>query len=56
LIRRRVADLDAQINRLAALRAEMMSMAERIPAVGTMSDCPQPTPGTWCPPGAPGTR
>lgn len=46
LLRRRLADLDAQMARLAALRAEMTSMIDRLPSAG----CPPPAPGTWCPP------
>jgi DNA-binding transcriptional MerR regulator len=46
LLRRRMAEVDAEIARLAALRAEMAAMADALPA----ADCPPPTPGTWCPP------
>ena len=46
LLRRRLAEVDAEITRLVALRAEMAAMADALPA----ADCPQPTPGTWCPP------
>jgi DNA-binding transcriptional MerR regulator len=46
LLRRRLAELDAKMARLAALRAEMVAMVEALPA----ADCPPPTPGTWCPP------
>jgi len=46
LLRRRLADLDAQMARLAALRAEMTTMIARLPS----AHCPPPTPGTWCPP------
>jgi len=46
LLRRRLAEVDAEIARLVALRAEMAAMADALPA----ADCPQPTPGTWCPP------
>ncbi|MFW3171764.1 heavy metal-responsive transcriptional regulator [Geodermatophilus sp. CPCC 206100] len=46
LLRRRMAEVDAEIARLAALRAEMATMAEALPA----ADCPPPSPGTWCPP------
>lgn len=42
----RLAELDAEMARLAALRAEMTSMLERLPS----EDCAQPDPGTWCPP------
>jgi len=43
---RRLAELDNEMARLAALRAEMVAMLEAIPT----EDCPPPTPGTWCPP------
>lgn len=46
LLRRRLAELDAEMARLAALRAEMAAMVERLPS----DDCPPPAPGTWCPP------
>jgi DNA-binding transcriptional MerR regulator len=46
LLRRRLAELDAEMARLAALRVEMVAMVEALPA----ADCPPPTPGTWCPP------
>jgi DNA-binding transcriptional MerR regulator len=46
LLRRRLAEVDAEISRLLALRAEMAAMAEALPA----ADCPPPSPGTWCPP------
>jgi DNA-binding transcriptional MerR regulator len=46
LLRRRLAELDAEMARLAALRAEMVAMADALPS----SQCPPPTPGTWCPP------
>lgn len=40
---RRLAEVDAQIRRLEALRTEMTAMLEGLPA----GDCPQPVPGTW---------
>jgi DNA-binding transcriptional MerR regulator len=46
LIRRRLADLDAELSRLASLRDDMAAMLESLPA----ADCPPLTPGTWCPP------
>jgi DNA-binding transcriptional MerR regulator len=46
LLRRRLADLDAEMARLAALRAQMVAMVDALPA----ADCPPPSPGTWCPP------
>jgi DNA-binding transcriptional MerR regulator len=46
LLRRRLAQVDAEIDRLVALRTEMAAMADALPA----ADCPPPAPGTWCPP------
>ena len=46
LLRRRLADLDAEMHRLTVLRAEMVRMLDALPS----ADCPPPTPGTWCPP------
>ena len=46
LLRRRLKDLDAEMARLAALRDQMVAMADALPG----GDCPPPTPGTWCPP------
>jgi DNA-binding transcriptional MerR regulator len=46
LLRRRLAELDAEMARLAALREQMVAMVEALPA----ATCPPPTPGTWCPP------
>lgn len=46
LLRRRLSELDAEMARLAALRAQMVAMVNALPA----ADCPPPTPGTWCPP------
>jgi DNA-binding transcriptional MerR regulator len=46
LLRRRMAEVDAEIARLLALRAEMVAMADALPS----ASCPPPSPGTWCPP------
>lgn len=46
LLSRRLADLDAEMARLARLRAEMVAMIEGLPR----AECPPPSPGTWCPP------
>jgi DNA-binding transcriptional MerR regulator len=46
LLRRRLGDVDAQIAQLTALRAEMATMAAALPQTA----CPDPAPGTWCPP------
>lgn len=46
LLARRIAEVDADIDRLTTLRAEMVAMRDALPS----QDCPPPTPGTWCPP------
>lgn len=43
LLEQRLTELDAQIRRLEALRTELVTMVEALPA----EDCPLPTPGTW---------
>lgn len=48
LLRRRLAEVDEEIARLRALRDEMATMLEGISP--DADDCPDPTPGTWCPP------
>jgi DNA-binding transcriptional MerR regulator len=45
LLRRRIADVDAEMARLTALRADLVQMAEALPA----PTCLNPTPGTWLP-------
>ncbi len=47
LLRRHVAEIGKEIERLAALRAELLGMLTDMPG----PDCPDPLPGTWCPPG-----
>ncbi len=47
LLRRHVTEIDTEIARLAALRAELTGMLAAMPG----PDCPDPLPGTWCPPG-----
>jgi DNA-binding transcriptional MerR regulator len=49
LLRRHLAEVDAELTRLAALRAELTTMLDKIPG----PDCPDPVPGTWCPPTEP---
>ncbi|POM25769.1 Mercuric resistance operon regulatory protein [Actinomadura rubteroloni] len=49
LLRRHVAEIDAEMARLAALRAELTGMLTQMPG----PDCPDPVPGTWCPPDMP---
>jgi DNA-binding transcriptional MerR regulator len=46
LLRRHVAEIGTEIKRLAALRAELLAMLAAMPG----PDCPDPLPGTWCPP------
>ena len=50
LLRRRLAELDDEMARLAALRTEMTTMIGALPT----RQCPPPSPGTWCPPSAEG--
>lgn len=47
LLRRRLDELDVELARLTALRADMLRMAEQLPS----AECPPPAPGRWCPPG-----
>lgn len=47
LLRRHVTEINTEIERLAALRAELLGMLAAMPG----PDCPDPVPGTWCPPG-----
>jgi DNA-binding transcriptional MerR regulator len=46
LLRRHVAEIGQEIERLMALRAELLSMLSAMPG----PDCPDPLPGTWSPP------
>lgn len=46
LLRRRIADVDAEMARLTALRADLVHMADSLPA----PNCLNPIPGTWLPP------
>lgn len=46
LLRQRITELDAELDRLGTLRADVVRMAEALPA----RDCPDPVPGRWCPP------
>lgn len=52
LLRRRLAELDAEMARLAALRKDMVAMVDALPS----ADCPPPRPGNWCPPKSGGRR
>ncbi|MGM1062139.1 heavy metal-responsive transcriptional regulator [Saccharothrix sp. Mg75] len=46
LLHRHIAELDAELARLTALRAELAGMVRDLPA----GRCPDIRPGTWCPP------
>jgi DNA-binding transcriptional MerR regulator len=46
LLRRRVAEVDAELARLNSLRDDLGRMLDGLPA----APCPDPVPGTWCPP------
>jgi len=47
LLRRHVTQIEQEIERLSALRAELLGMLSAMPG----PDCPDPLPGTWCSPG-----
>ncbi len=47
LLRKRITEIDSELSRLQALRRDLVRMAEALPG----GDCPDPEPGTWCPPG-----
>ena len=46
LLRNRIAEIDAELDRLSKLRADLAAMADQLPS----ATCPDPEPGTWCPP------
>jgi DNA-binding transcriptional MerR regulator len=46
LLRRHVAEISTEIERLATLRTELLVMLDAMAG----PDCPDPLPGTWCPP------
>lgn len=46
LLRQRIAEVDAELARLNALRTTLVRMVDALPD----PDCLQPEPGTWCPP------
>jgi DNA-binding transcriptional MerR regulator len=46
LLRRRLAEVDAEMARLSGLRAEMAAMVDALPG----RQCPPPAPGNWCAP------
>ena len=46
LLRRHVSEIDQELRRLTALRAELTGMLASMPGPA----CPDPVPGTWCAP------
>lgn len=46
LLRDHITDIDRELARLSTLRAELVAMAGAL----TGPTCPDPAPGTWCPP------
>jgi DNA-binding transcriptional MerR regulator len=46
LLHRHIAELDAELARLAAMRAELTRTLDALPA----GECPDIAPGVWCPP------
>ena len=47
LLREHVSEIDREMARLSALRAELTGMLAAMPGPA----CPDPAPGTWCAPG-----
>lgn len=45
LLRDRMAELNQEMKRLEALRAELSAMVDQLPS----NDCPDPAPGVWRP-------
>lgn len=45
-LRRRIAEVDAELERLVSLRAQMSAMVQTLPS----DDCEPPPGSTWCPP------
>jgi DNA-binding transcriptional MerR regulator len=50
VLRRHVREIDQEMTRLAALRAELTAMLTAMPGLA----CPDPLPGTWWPPDSEG--
>ena len=46
LLRRHLDEIDAEMRRLATLRTQLVTMLVAMPG----PSCPDPVPGTWCPP------
>jgi DNA-binding transcriptional MerR regulator len=53
LLREHVGEIDMEIARLTALRAELTGM---ITGLSGQATCPDPVPGTWCAPGRQGAE
>ena len=53
LLREHVGEIDREIARLTALRAELTRM---ITGLSGQATCPDPVPGTWCAPGRQGAE
>lgn len=47
VLRDRIREIDAELARLARLRVDLLAMVEALAG----PSCPDPVPGTWCPPG-----
>jgi DNA-binding transcriptional MerR regulator len=53
LLRQRITDIDAELARLSALRSSLESMVSQIADAADeacATACPDPAPGSWCPP------
>jgi DNA-binding transcriptional MerR regulator len=46
LLRRHLEEIDSEMRRLARLREDLVGMLAHMPGPA----CPDPEPGTWCPP------
>jgi DNA-binding transcriptional MerR regulator len=46
ILRRRIAEIDQELSRLTALRANLIAIADRLPSMNCQDD---PEPGRWCP-------
>jgi DNA-binding transcriptional MerR regulator len=52
LLRQKITEIEDEIARLSALHRDLISMADQLP----WGECPDPAPGTWCPPARNFTR
>lgn len=51
LLRHHITEVDGELARLTALRAELVAMTDVLAAAAPAgTDCPDPVPGTWRPP------